>query len=321
MTFTQEVKRELDALLPAEEHCRRAQLSGVVFGAGTLDLGGAGQLTVRVSLALPATARHVLTLLHAYGVTPELRTVDTPPLGRRYEIVLGEGARELQVLNEIGVLTDTCKVRMRVPRRIVERHCCLVAYVRGTFLACGSISPPGAPVHAEFTLPDDALAEDLAALLGRLSLTFHVAGRDRNAACYTKRGETAADLLTVLGAHDARLRWEEHLVLGQVRQSANRLANCDEANARRAAQAARRQAAAARRLMASSRWEGVPASVRRVAELRVRYPYLSLQELAARSTPPLTKSALNHRLRRLLAIDAELQGAPRPGLPRKAGSH
>jgi DNA-binding protein WhiA len=91
-----------------------------------------------------------------------------------------------------------------------------------------------------------------------------------------------------------------------VRESANRLANCDEANARRAAAAAERQAAAARRLMASSAWAALPDSLREVAELRLHYPYLSLQELAGRANPPLSKSALNHRLRRLAVLAGDL---------------
>ena len=171
---------------------------------------------------------------------PELRTVRQAPHGLRYEVVLGDDARDLQLLNEIGVLDGLASACSDdVPRRLVERHCCLVAFLRGMFLGCGSISSPGSAgarrVHASRrrTWPPTWRR-----LLGRLDLTFHVAGRERNVACYTKRGETAADLLAVLGAHDARLRWEEHLVLGQVRESANRLANCDEANARRAARPA-----------------------------------------------------------------------------------
>ena len=306
MTFTQAVKRELDTVTPSEGHCRRAQLAGLVFGAGTVELGSGGRLAVRVSLALPATARHLLGLLHPYGLQAEVRTADTAPVGRRYEVVLGDGPRDLQVLNEIGVLSDGFTVNMDVPQRLVRQRCCLVAFVRGLFLGCGSISMPGAPVHAEFTVESADLAQQVAALLGRLGLPFSVAERERNLACYTKRGETAADLLAVLGAYDARLRWEEHLVLGQVRESANRMANCDEANARRAAAAGRRQAAAARRLMADRSWAWLPRTVQDAARLRLRYPYLSLQEMAARSRPPLSKSALNHRLRRLMALADEL---------------
>ena len=215
--------------------------------------------------------------------------------------MLGDEARDLQLLNELGVLSDDLRVQMTVPRRLVERRCCLTSFLRGLFLGCGSISAPGAPVHVEYTVEAPGLAEQVQRLLARLDLAFKLTERDRNVACYSKRSQTAADLLAVLGAHEACLRWEEHAVLGTVRESANRLANCDEANARRAAAAAERQAAAARRLMASSAWDALPDSLREVAELRLRYPYLSLQELAGRAHPPLTKSALNHRLRRLLA--------------------
>jgi len=173
------------------------------------------------------------------------------PIGLRYEVALGDEDRDLQLLNELGVLSDDLQLQMRVPRRLVERRCCLVAFLRGLFLGCGSVSAPGAPVHMEFTVEDPDLAAQVQGMLARLGLAFKLTERDRNVACYTKRSQTAADLFAVLGAHEACLRWEEHAVLGTVRENANRLANCDEANARRAAAAAERQAAAARALMAS----------------------------------------------------------------------
>src|SRR5450756_1185432 len=297
MGFTRDVKLELGAVVPAAAHCRRAQLSGILFGAGVFEIAAGGHFGVRVSLGLPATARHVLALLKPIGVEASLRTVSSAPVGLRYEIVIGDEARDLQLLNELGVLSDDLRVQMTVPRRVVGSRCCLVAFIRGLFLGCGSISAPGAPVHIEFTLEDAGLAEQVSGLLARLGLQFKLTARDRNVACYSKRSQTGADLLAVLGAHEACLRWEEHAVLGAVRESANRAANCDEANARRAAAAAARQAAAARRLMASSAWAALPAALREVAELRLRYPYLSLQELAGRANPPLSKSALNQRRR------------------------
>jgi hypothetical protein len=305
VSFSRDVKRELAAIVPSAAHCRRAQLSGLLFGAGTFAMGSGGQISVRLTLSLPAVARHALALLKPFGVEAELRTVSSPPGGRRYEVVLSDG-RDLQLLNEVGVLSDALQVRMTVPGRVVERRCCLVAFVRGLFLGCGTLSSPGAAVHLEFTLEGVDLAEQVRHLLGRLELDFRLTERGRNVACYSKRSETAADLLALLGAHDARLRWEEHAVLGEMRGQANRLANCDEANARRAAAAGERQADEARRLMASPVWEGLPASVRSAAELRLRYAYLSLTELAAAAEPPLTKSALNHRLRHLAELAADL---------------
>ena len=316
MSFTQDVKRELAAIVPAESHCGRAQLAGLLFAAGTFEIASGGQYTVRVSSRLPAVARSVLALLRPLGTHAELRTADTPPAGLRYEVVLGDDPRHLQILNEAGVLSDSFQVQLGVPARVVARRCCRVAFARGAFLGCGSISPPGAAVHAEFTFESEELAGDCRRLLQRLGLDFRVAVRQRNTACYTKRGETAADLLATLGAHGARLAWEEHLVFGEVRGRANRLANCDEANAARAARAALRQTETIRRLMADERWVVVPAALRSVAELRLRHPYLSLAELAAKARPALTKSALNHRLRRLEALAAEGGGGPPAALPR-----
>ena len=312
MTFSQDVKRELAAIVPAESHCGRAQLAGLLFAAGTFEIASGGQYSVRVSSALPAVARSALSLLRPMGTHAELRTADTPPAGLRYEVVLGDDPRHIQVLNEAGVLSDSFQVQIGVPPRIVARRCCQVAFVRGAFLGCGSISPPGAAVHAEFTFESSELAEDCRRLLGRLGLEFRVAVRERNTACYTKRGETAADLLAVLGAHSARLAWEEHLVFGEVRGRANRLANCDQANAGRAARAALRQTETVRLLMADERWTRLPAALRSAATLRLKYPYLSLPELAAKARPPLTKSALNHRLRRLEALAAERPRGERP---------
>lgn len=306
MGFSRDVKLELGTLVPGAEHCRKAQLSGLLFGAGTFEIGAGNRYGVRLSLGLPATARHALALLKPFGVDAGVRTADSPPVGLRYEVVLGDDERALQLLNELGVLSDELRVQMQVPRRLLQRHCCVVSFLRGLFLGCGTISAPGAPVHVEFTLAGDEIAGQVRGLLARLGLSFKLVSRERNVACYTKRSETGADLLAVLGAHDACLRWDEHLVLGRVRESANRLANCDEANARRAAEAGERQAALVRRLMASPAWAALPAALREAGELRVAFPYLSLKELAGMATPPLSKSALNHRLRRLLAGEGDV---------------
>jgi hypothetical protein len=303
VSFSRDVKRELAAIVPSSGHCLRAQLSGLLFGSGTFAMGAGGRISVRMTLSLPVVARHALALLKPYGVEAELRTASSPPAGRRYEVEIG-GEADLQLLNEVGVLSDALQLRMTAPARVVERRCCVVAFLRGLFLGCGTLSSPGAAVHVEYTLADRDLAEQAQRLLDRLDLEFSLTERGRNVACYSKRSETAADLLALLGAHDARLRWEEHAVMGEMRGRANRLANCDEANARRAAAAGERQAAAARRLMASSGWDALPAATRRAAELRLRYPYLSLTELAAAADPPLSKSALNHRLRRLMDLAA-----------------
>ena len=138
MSFSRDVKLELGQQLPAASHCRRAELSGVVFGAGVFDIGPGGRYAIRVSMKLPATARHVLALLKTFDVSALLRTVNVSPLGLRYEVVLGDELRDLQLLNELGILSDGLRLQMTVPSRLVRRRCCLESFVRGLFLGCGS---------------------------------------------------------------------------------------------------------------------------------------------------------------------------------------
>ena len=131
MGFTADVKRELVTVMPAAEHCRRAQLSGLLFGAGVFDITSGGHFGVRVSVALPAVARHLLALLKPLQVDASLRTADSAPIGLRYEVLLGDEGRDLQVLNELGVLSDDLAVQMNgaaaaggaplLPRRLPAR--------------------------------------------------------------------------------------------------------------------------------------------------------------------------------------------------------
>jgi DNA-binding protein WhiA len=241
VSFSHEVKRLTSWEKLTRALLEQAQLSGLLFGAGTFEIASGGQYALRLSFSLPALARHALALLRPYHVAAQVRTVSGGPTGRRYEVVLDDREAGLQVLNETGVLSDALRLQLRAPSRLVQRRCCVVAFVRGMFLGCGSISAPAAPVHLEFTLEDRDLAEQLLRLLARLDLPFKLTARTRNIACYTKRSETANALLAVLGAHDAALRREERAVMGGVRERANRLANCDQANARRAAAAGERR--------------------------------------------------------------------------------
>ncbi len=229
----------------------------------------------------------MLALLKPFGVEATLRTATLGPLGLRYEVALGDEDRDLQLLNEAprSSSSDGLQLQMRVPVASGPPPLLPPAFLRGLFLGCGSVSAPVAFVDMESPMTRTwTWAAQVQGMLARLDLPFKLAERDRNVACYTERSQTAADLFAVLGADQACLRWEEHAVLGTVRENANRLANCDEANARRAAAAAARQAAAARALMASSEWGAAPRLLRDAAELRLRYPYLSLRRSPAGPT-------------------------------------
>ena len=154
----------------------------------------------------------------------------------------------------------------RVPRRVVARSCCRRTYLRGAFIASGSLTDPRAGAHLELRSSSPESAEELAELAAEegFPLTVHVGGR--HAIAYAKRGETIRDLLVALGAHGSELRLEEAAVLAETRAQANRLANADAGNLRRHARAAEEQLAA---IEALGGVDELPGGLRVVAELRV----------------------------------------------------
>jgi len=183
------------------------------------------------------------------------------------------------------------------PRRVIARSCCRGAYLRGALVAAGSVSAPREPGHLELRAEDTDAADLLAAVAGGDGLELRVAARRGHAVAYTKSKRTIRDLLVHVAAHDAALSFEEAAVISATREQANRQTNCDEANLARQGAAARAQRDAIRRIDL----DGLSPPLRQVAELRLRHPDLSLADLGRRARPPLPKSTVARRMRRLVA--------------------
>jgi DNA-binding protein WhiA len=202
------------------------------------------------------------------------------------------------VLNEAGIVDARLAPLDEAPRRLVARSCCRAAYLRGALLAGGSASGPRAP-HLELRTVSREPAEFLAGLAQEEGMRLGVVERARHYAAYARGRESIAELLGFVGAHDAALVLQEGAVLGATRSAANRLANADHANLVRASRSAQLELRAIRRLAAGGGLERLPAELREIAELRLRYPTFALRELASRCTPPVTKAAAHRRLKRL----------------------
>ncbi len=200
----------------------------------------------------------------------------------------------LRVLVDAGVVDRRHAPLERPPRRVVARSSSRAAYLRGAFLGAGSLSLGRSP-HLELRTS----SPESAALLTRLARTegveLAIADRSTHAVAYAKSWEAIESLLAVMGAAETVLALEERSVVAETRSRANRLANADHANLVRTNRTARRQIVAIERLDL----DAVPTPLRDMAELRLRHPTASLRELAARAEPPLTKAAVQRRLRRL----------------------
>ena len=291
-------------MLPGRACCRTAELAALFRAAGNFQLRGGERYGLEASFGLSATARTTVTLVKSFDLPVEIRVREEKRLRqrKRYEIRLEGGSRLVQFLNEIGVLSDSMSLIEHVPARITSRQCCQAAFLRGAFLAGGSVSRPGAPAHLEIYSDSSPFRETVREAAAGREIPLGEMRRQRHPAVYTKNLKTVRELLVVTGAHQAALQFEERAILSSIREEANRRANFDQANAARVSAAAARQVQAIRQLRRNGTWERLSPSLREVAGLRLKHPSATIAELGQRARPPLSKSAVNHRLRRLLAI-------------------
>lgn len=306
MSLSDDSRGELAAIEPRKPCCRLAELSALVRGAGSVHLRGGGRIGLHVEVSSGAVARRAFSLLRSYGVQCEIRTYRPRAFERstRFQLHLGDDARALQALYEAGVLDASLAPLDRPPRRVIARACCRAAYLRGAFLAAGSVSGPR-NAHFELRTADGAGARFLADLAGGAGFALGVYDRNGHAVAYAKGTETIGDLLAFLGAHGVALRLGEQAVVAATRARANRLANADHANIVRTSRAAEAQLRAVRRLEREGRFDELAPELREIARLRSRHPTLSLRELARRCSPPATKAAVQRRLAKLRRL-AEL---------------
>ncbi|HUZ85016.1 MAG TPA: DNA-binding protein WhiA [Gaiellales bacterium] len=296
--FGERVRSQLAQRLPARACCRRAFLSGLARSAGAFQLRAGGP-AVELDLADAAVARRAFALLREVGADCEIHSYREPRFQRRSRVrVRVVGDRGLQLLHEAGVLSERLTPLHRPPPRVTARHCCRGAYLRGAFVAAGSVSAPAAPAHLELRTHDLDAARLLVSLAARDGIELAAGERRGHALAYAKRRSTVRDLLAHIGAHDAALSFEEAETVTATRAAANRLTNFDGANLARLGAAARRQREALERLDLAALAPGL----REVADLRLAHPDLSLAELGCRARPQLPKSTVAGRMRTLLTI-------------------
>lgn len=314
-TFSRRVREELLRHCDNRTCCRKAEVAALVRTSGTFHIiGGASEDRGRYALHLSTISRLAAHMVYSYfkdfGAEGVLMTRREPRFRRRliYEVHLPGSPPMLQALNELGILTDSFRLEPGLSSRILRKRCCQSAFVRGCMVGSGSVSLPARSTHLEIVSPHRDFANDLVRLLVKAGFAPGVYQRRGSHVVYLKSGEEVAAFFAFIGAQEAALEVEEQAVMKDVRARANRVANCDEANTRRTSSAALRQLRAVEFLQMQGVLEHLPPALREVAELRTEHPYLSLSELAQEAPGGVSRSALNHRLRRLISA-AEAHGA------------
>jgi DNA-binding protein WhiA len=292
----------LAAIAPTRECDRQAELSALFHSAGRWHMR-AGEVSVHLDLSSSAVARRAFSLLRSFEVDSEIRTYSRRSFDRatRYQLHVEGKPRALAVLKECGVLGAGLQPLARPPKRIVGRACCRAAYLRGSLLAAGSVSPPPSP-HLEVRTEAREAAQFLSEAVAQEDVAFTVLERRDHAIAYAKGLDRIAEALALAGANDAALTLDEGAVVGETKARANRLTNADQANLVRTSRAAHAQLEALRRLERDLSLDELPPRLREAAELRLRHPSLPLRELGLKCRPAVTKAAVHRRLQKLIRI-------------------
>ena len=306
MSFTAEVKDELSRVAPKRACCPRAELSALVRVEGTLHFTGNERFRLEIATETAPVARKAIKLLHSlYDLSTEL-TVRRSVLHKsnNYLITVPAQPKLAQALHDLGILDDSLSPSHGIPRWLVKKDCCAVSYLRGAFLGGGFVADPHGDFHFELTAESEQIAEDLTTIMARFDMHARITQRRGTYAVYLKGAEPIVTFLALVGAHHALLRTEDVRVIKGVRNDVNRLVNAETANLQKSAEAAMSQIAAIRHLAETRGLEALPPALRELAALRLENPDASLRELGELAEPPLSKSAVYHRIRRLEELAA-----------------
>jgi cell division protein WhiA len=294
ISFSADVKNELAGLLPARPCCQLSELLGIYFGArGRLLRRGADSQAAYFSLLKNAVARKVVRLGRAVGhMEAKYQAVKTKKRMVFFiELSLPHGLQ--------GAFTQAAT------RAVPDAACDRKALLRGLFLGCGSVNAPSSRYHLEFVAPTETWAGVIASLATDAGAQAGVMERGGQHVVYVKEGDSIVRLLSLMGASRAVMEFENVRVVRSVSGQVNRRLNFETANISKAIGSGMRQAAAIERLESAGRIDGLPAALREMARWRAAYPELNLAELAERMQ--LSKSAVNHRLRRLQQMSAKAE--------------
>lgn len=312
MSFSATVKDELIRLPLGKSCCILSELSALTQTSGSLALRGLGRVQVTYRVENAALARRIFLLLRTLSVTAKLHFVQHSRLGGRRTCVLTLGDQDSQTLlialhmmerDEDGHIF----LRRTAPRHPMTRQCCRRAFLRGAFLGCGSMNNPDKSYHFEWVAEDQSLRQTLAKLLDKCGLPLHEHIRKGQNVIYLKGAQQIADMLALMGASQAVLEMENIRIKKQMRGEANRAANCDEHNSERMLNAADEQIEAIKLISIQRGLFTLPPGLQEMARLRLEHTSLSLAELGQLLNPPVGKSGVNHRMRRLMDIAKEIR--------------
>lgn len=304
MSFSADVKNELYQLIPKARHCRIAELCAAIRFLGEVQTGEKGtRITFQTENVTLAKKYYTLLKRTFRGdVVLNIRGQAGAGKMRQFRILV----RDPQMVEELltsTMLEDDARFRGEV----LQKDCCRRAFIRGAFLASGSMSNPGKSYHFEIVCRHEMQADNLCRLICQYGISAKMIQRKNRYVVYIKESEGIIDILNVMEAHQASMELENVRIIKDMRNSANRQFNCDAANINKQVKAAAKQLEDIRLIQEEIGLDNIPAPLREMAEVRMEHPDVTLQELGNFLDPPVGKSGVNHRLRKLAALADDIR--------------
>ena len=292
-SFAFKAKSEMCRVQLSRQCCARAEAYGVLLYCNTFTPS-----EVRIITENPEFAARLPKLFHkAFS----LRFDQMPEGDGKGKLIfrITDRSKLSRVINTLGYDPQQL-MALHVNFGLLEEDHCRTAFLRGAFLAGGSVTDPEKRYHMELATSHQQASREVSALLQEMGFLPRTVQRGADALLYFKQSEHIEDLLTKIGAPAAAMDIMTAKVDKEIRNGANRAMNCDMANVNKTLDAAQEQVAAIEKLQRAPQWEKLPEKLRQTAALRLTYPELSLTQLAERCDPPVTKSCINHRMRKLM---------------------
>ncbi|MDG0061394.1 DNA-binding protein WhiA [Priestia sp. P5] len=308
MSFASETKKELTNL-EVKDCCAKAELSALIRMNGSLSFSNK-KFTVDVQTENAAIARRIYVLLKKnYDVSVELLVRKKMRLKKNNVYIVRLVEKTRMLLEDLKIVEEGFTFTHRISPVLVQKKCCKRSYLRGAFLAGGSINnPETSSYHLEIFSLYEEHNEALCNLMNEFQLNSKTLERKKGYINYLKEAEKITEFLNIIGAHNALLRFEDVRIVRDMRNSVNRLVNCETANLNKTIGAAIRQVENIRYIDETAGLDILPEKLREIARLRVEYQDVTLKELGEMvSGGQISKSGINHRLRKIDQIADKLR--------------
>ena len=308
------VKKELAKHVSNAMHCRIAELSALISMCGSVLIDENSHYKIRIKTETEPTAEKVKVLLwKTFHFDAEIKTRDNAysKVGKTYTLTVDDNLLALKILqatkliNGNGEIEENFSITNNV---VIKKDCCKRAFIRGAFMAAGSISDPNKSYHLEIKCNSNKKSEQLVNLLENYDSEGKMVARKGHYVVYIKEGEGIIDLLNVMEAHISLMEMENIRILKGMSNYYNRQVNCETANIKKTVATSVRQIDDINYIIKLKGLSYLPVKLQDIAIVRKEHPDASLQELGEMLDPPLGKSGVNHRLRKICQMAEELMG-------------